>query len=76
MERGYFADHHSANLSEDQVKALFSVLKRFKGAIRWTIADIIGIPSGICSHKIQLISDHKPSIEQQRSLNPPMQLCF
>ena len=48
------------------------VLKRFRRAIGWTIADIIGIPPGICSHKIQLIPDHKPSIEHQRLLNPPM----
>ena len=26
-----------------------------------------------CSHKIQLMPDHKPSIEHQRRLNPPMQ---
>ena len=31
------------------------------------------IPPGICSHKIQLMPDHKPSIEHQRRLNPPMQ---
>ena len=49
------------------------VLKRFKRAIGWTIADIIGIPPGICSHKIQLMPNHKPSIENQRRLNPPMQ---
>ena len=36
-------------------------------------ADIIGIPLGICSHKIELLPDHKPIIEHQRRLNPPMQ---
>lgn len=49
------------------------VLKKSKRAIGWTIPDIIGIPLGICSHKIQLMPDHKPSIEHQRRLNPPMQ---
>ena len=49
------------------------MLKRFKRAIGWTIADIIGITPGICSHKIQLMPDHKPSIENQRRLYPPMQ---
>ena len=38
-----------------------------------TIAYIIGIPPGVCLHKIQLMPDHKPSIEHQRRLNPPMQ---
>ena len=56
-----------------QVKSLVEVLKRFKRAIWWTIADNIGIPPGICSHKIQLMPDHKPSIKHQRHLNPPMQ---
>ena len=49
------------------------MLKRFKRKIRWAIADIIGIPSDICSHKIQTMPDHKPSIEHQRRLNPLMQ---
>ena len=61
----------ASDLNEQQVKSLVKVLKRFNRAIGWTIADIIGIPPGICSHKIHLISDHKPSIEHQRFLNPP-----
>ena len=60
-------------MNEQQVESLVKVLKRFKRAIGWTIVDIIGIPPGIFSHKIQLMPDHKPSIEHQRRLNPPMQ---
>ena len=63
----------ASDLNEQQVESLVKVLKRFKRAIGWTIADIIGIPPGICSHKIQLMRDHKPSIEKQRRLNPQMQ---
>ena len=63
----------ASDLNEQQVESLVKVLKRFKRAIGWTIADIIGITPGICSHKIQLMPDHKPSIEHQRFLNPPMQ---
>ena len=62
----------ASDLNEQQVESLVKVLKRFKRAIEWTIADIFGIPSGICSHKIKLMPDHKPSIEHQRRLNPPM----
>ena len=62
----------ASDLDEQQVQSLVKVLKKFKRAIGWTIADIIGIPPGICSHKIQLMPDHKPSIEHQRCLNPPM----
>ena len=53
----------ASDLDEQQVQSLVKVLKRFKRAIGWTIADIMGIPPGICSHKIQLMPDHKPSIE-------------
>ena len=63
----------ASDLDEQQVQSLVKLLKRFKRAIGWTIADIIRIPPGICSHKIQLMPDHKPSIEHQRRLNPPMQ---
>ena len=63
----------ASDLDEQQVQSLVKVLKRFKRAIGWTITDIIGIPPGICSHKIQLMPDHKPIIEHQRRLNPPMQ---
>ena len=52
-----------SDLNEQQVESLVKVLKRFKRAIGWTIADIIGIHPGIYSHKIQLMPDHKPSIE-------------
>ena len=53
----------ASDLDEQQVQSLVKVLKRFKRAIGWTIADIIGIPPGICSHKIKLMPDHKPNIE-------------
>ncbi|XP_060216627.1 uncharacterized protein LOC132644089 [Lycium barbarum] len=36
-------------------------------------ADIRGIPSGICEHKIQLEDGSKPSVEHQRRLNENMQ---
>ena len=49
------------------------VLNKFKRAIGWTIADIIGYLPGICSHKIQLMPDHKTSIDHQSRLNAPMQ---
>ena len=63
----------ASNLNVNQIESLVKVLKRFKRAIGWTIVDIIGIPPCIFSHKIQLMSDHKPSIELQRRLNQPMQ---
>ncbi|XP_049391543.1 uncharacterized protein LOC125855950 [Solanum stenotomum] len=64
-----------ADLSEGKILVVVSVTEWFKRAIGWTIIDIIGISPGICSHKIQLTPDSKPSIKHQRRLNPPMQEC-
>ncbi|XP_049352117.1 uncharacterized protein LOC125816514 [Solanum verrucosum] len=44
----------AADLLEWQVKLLFEVLRRHIKAIGWTIADIVGIPPGIRTNKIQL----------------------
>ena len=42
----------ASDLNGQQVESLVKVLKSFKRAIGWTIADIIGIPPGIFSPKI------------------------
>ena len=42
----------ASDLNGHQVERLVKFLKRFKRYIGWTIEDIIGIPPGICSHKI------------------------
>ncbi|KAK4707201.1 hypothetical protein R3W88_033253 [Solanum pinnatisectum] len=44
----------AADLNNEQVQAVIKVLIRYKKAIGWTIADIIGIPSGICTLKFNL----------------------
>ena len=62
-----------SDLNMQQVECLVDVLKGFKRAIGWTIADIIGIPPSIYSHKIHLMPVHKTSIDHQRRLNPPME---
>ena len=48
----------ASNLNMQQVECLVEVLKRFKTAIGWSIANIIGISSYICSQKIQLSTYH------------------
>ncbi|XP_019234345.1 PREDICTED: uncharacterized protein LOC109214845 [Nicotiana attenuata] len=57
----------------DEVEQLLNVLMEHRQAIGWTIADIRGIPAGICEHKIKLEQERKPSVEHQRRLNPSMQ---
>ena len=53
----------ASDLNKQQDESLVKVLKRFIRGTGWTFVDIIRIPPGICSHKIQLMHNHKPSIE-------------
>ncbi|XP_057755771.1 uncharacterized protein LOC130974952 [Arachis stenosperma] len=62
----------SSSLNQDQEDELLQVLRRHKDAIGWTLADLKGISSAICMHKILLEEDAKPSIQSQRRLNPIM----
>ncbi|XP_049399730.1 uncharacterized protein LOC125863764 [Solanum stenotomum] len=48
----------ATDLLERHVKLLIEVLRKHIKAIRWTIADIVGIPHGICTHKIRLDSEY------------------
>ncbi|KAJ9551268.1 hypothetical protein OSB04_015313 [Centaurea solstitialis] len=62
----------SSKLDPSEEKKLVSVLKRYKEAIGWTIADIKGLSPSTCMHKILMEDDFKPFREAQRRLNPPM----
>ena len=62
----------SALLIEEQEGQLLSVLKKFRKAIGWTLADIKGISPSFCMHKILLEDNKKGSIEAQRRLNSIM----
>ncbi|KAL5560425.1 hypothetical protein UlMin_036636 [Ulmus minor] len=62
----------SAQLTETQEEQLLKVLRKFKKAIGWTLADIKGISPSFCMHKILLEDGRKNSIEAQRRLNPVM----
>ncbi|GJV11929.1 reverse transcriptase domain-containing protein [Tanacetum coccineum] len=53
-----------------QKARLLDVIKNHKGAIAWSIADIKGIYSPLCSHKILMEDEFKPSVQPQRRVNP------
>ncbi|XP_062080324.1 uncharacterized protein LOC133785081 [Humulus lupulus] len=53
----------SAELSMEQEVKLLYVLRKFKKAIGWTIADIKGISPSLCMHTILLENNEKGSIE-------------
>ncbi|XP_019236126.1 PREDICTED: uncharacterized protein LOC109216433 [Nicotiana attenuata] len=62
----------SSSLTSTQEEKLLRDLREHKRAIGWTIADIKGISPSFCMHKIFLEDGHRPSVEQQRRLNPIM----
>ena len=72
-----FLDHHSANpviissqLDHDQEERLLAVLQARKEAIGWNLSDLKGIDPSLCTHRIFLEEDSRPSREEQRWLNP------
>ena len=62
----------SSSLDPYQENKLLEILRTHKTAIGWTIEDIKGISPLICTHRIHLEEDVKPSIQPQRRLNPVM----
>ncbi|CAN6697898.1 unnamed protein product [Malus baccata var. baccata] len=62
----------SSSLTALEESMLVRVLKEYKTAIGWTLADIKGISPTTCMHRILLEEGSKTSREAQRRLNPPM----
>ncbi|CAN6579303.1 unnamed protein product [Malus baccata var. baccata] len=62
----------SSSLTTLEDSKLVRVLKEYKTAIGWTLADIKGISPTTCMHRILLEEGSKASREAQRRLNPPM----
>ena len=55
----------SSSLESDQENKLLEILRTHKTAIGWTIIDIKGINPLICTHRIHLEEDVKPSRQPQ-----------
>ena len=56
----------SSTLTTVEKEKLVRVLKKYKTAIGWTLADIKGISPTTCMHRILLEEGAKPSREDQR----------
>ncbi|XP_021994444.1 uncharacterized protein LOC110891080 [Helianthus annuus] len=63
----------SASLTKEEKRQLLEVLKLHKKAMAWKIMDIKGINPSLCTHKILMEDNYKPSAQHQRRLNPNMQ---
>ena len=60
------------DLTKYEKEELVRVLKKRTNAIAWNIADIKGISTSYCSHKIHLEEGAKPVVQHQRRLKPNM----
>ena len=62
----------SSKLDSFQESKLLNDLRNHKGAIGWNISDIKGISPLVCTHRIYLEDNAKPSREMKCRLNPTM----
>ncbi|GJU56476.1 uncharacterized protein Tco_1230190 [Tanacetum coccineum] len=62
----------SNKLSPLEDERLIRVMREYKEAIGWTVADISGISPPMCMHKILLEEGATLAKQVQRRLNPPM----
>ncbi|GJS49173.1 putative reverse transcriptase domain-containing protein [Tanacetum coccineum] len=70
QENGQLPVVISSSLSAHEKAKLIEILKNHKGSIAWSIADIKGIDSSFCTHKILMEDEYKPTIQPQRLVNP------
>ncbi|XP_073133448.1 uncharacterized protein [Henckelia pumila] len=63
----------SSSLTGEMEARLLDVLKSHKSVFAWKVADIKGINSSICMHKILMEENINPLVQPQRRLNPKIQ---
>jgi hypothetical protein len=62
----------SNKLSNDKTRRLVSTLEKYQSVIHYSLMDMKGISSSICTHRIPMEQDHKPMREHQLRLNNAM----
>ena len=62
----------SSSLNKEQEVKLLSNFRKHRSAFGWSITGLKGISPLICTHKIHLVEEVKPSREMHRRLNPIM----
>ena len=60
----------SSKLDMKQEEQLLEVLRKNEEAIGWTLTDLKGLDSSLCTHRIFLEDESRPVREAQRQLNP------
>jgi hypothetical protein len=62
----------SDKLIESVTRKLVAVLEKYQFIIGYSLQDLKGIKPNLCTHRIPMEPDHKPSREHQRWLNDVM----
>ena len=59
-------------LTECETRRLVAILEKYRSVIGYSLQDLKGISPNLCTHRIPMEPDHKPSREHQRRLNDAM----
>jgi hypothetical protein len=62
----------SDKLTESETRRLIAVLEKYQSFIGYSLQDLNGISPNLCTHRIPMEPDHKPSRKHQRQLNDAM----
>ena len=62
----------SDKLTESETRWLVVVLEKYRSIIRYSLQDLKGISPNLCTHRIPMEPEHKPSREHQKRLNDAM----
>jgi predicted component of type VI protein secretion system len=59
----------SDKLFNDETRRLVATLEKYQSVIGYSLKDLNGISSSLCTHRIPMEQEHKPIHEHQRWLN-------
>jgi len=62
----------SDKLAESESRRLLLVLEKYKTVLGYSLQDLKGISPNLCTHRILMEVDHRPTREPQRRLNEAM----
>jgi hypothetical protein len=64
----------SDKLYNDETRRLVATLEKYRSVIGYSLKDLKGISSSLCTHRILMEQEHKPICEHQRRLNNAMRV--
>ena len=62
----------SDKLTENESRRLIAVLEKYRSVLGYSLQDLKGISPNLCTHRIPMETEHRPSREPQRRLNQAM----